>query len=69
MAVFTLDDFMAGGTKLLLLLHMAVPAVFPALIFRLNLFPLPFVGLSIPSIHVPPFMDAEILGYDEGPSD
>jgi hypothetical protein len=66
MAVFALDEFMTGGTNLLLLLRMAVLAVFLALKFRLKSFPLSFVGLPIPSIHVPAFMDAEILGDDKG---
>ena len=69
MAVFALDEFMTGGMNLLLLLRMAILAVFLALVFRLKSFPLPFVGLSIPAIHVPAFLDAEIPGYDEGPGD
>jgi hypothetical protein len=69
MAVFALNQVMTGGTNLLFLLCMAVPAVLLALIFWLKSSPLRFVGLPVPAIHVPAFMNAEILGYDEGPGD
>ena len=69
MAVFAFDEIMTGGTNLLFLLRMAVPAVLLALIFRLKGSPLPFVGLPVPAVHVPAFLDAEIVGHDEGPGD
>jgi hypothetical protein len=69
MAIFTLDHVMAEGANLLILFGVAIPAVFLPLVFRLKGFPLPFVGLPIPAIHVATFMGAEILGHDEGPGD
>jgi hypothetical protein len=46
---------------------MAVPAIFFPLVFDFEGFPLLFIRLPIPAEHVPPFMDAEILGNDEDP--
>jgi hypothetical protein len=48
---------------------MAVLAIFLPLIFDFDGFPLLFIRLPIPAEHVPPFMDAEILGNDEDPGD
>jgi hypothetical protein len=68
MAVFTLDDFVGGGVYLLFLFGMAVPAILLPLIFGFEDFPLLLVAFPVPAEHVPPFMDAEILGDDEDPS-
>jgi hypothetical protein len=68
-AVFTLYNFVGGGKNLLSLLSMTVFTIFIPLIFYLNGPPLLFVPFSVPAIHVPAFVDSEILGHDEGPGD
>jgi hypothetical protein len=47
---------------------MAVFAILLPLIFDFEGFPLLFIRLPVPAEHVPPFMDAEILGDDEDPA-
>ena len=44
-------------------------AGFLTLKFNLDCLPFIFIGFSVPAIHVPLLMDAEIFGDDEGPGD
>lgn len=64
--VFTLNNFVGRGTDLLLLLGVALPAVFPSLIFCFKCLPLFYISLSVPAVQIPSLMDAEVLGYKEG---
>jgi hypothetical protein len=69
MAIFALYAIVAGRADLLLQLGMAVLTIFLTLIFYLKGFPLAFIRLPIPSIHVPLFVDSKILGHYEDPGD
>jgi hypothetical protein len=46
---------------------MAVFAKLFSLVFDRNGFPFLFIRLPVPAEHVPPFMDAEILGDEKNP--
>ncbi len=61
MTILTLNNCMGALYYRLISIMMAVLTKIPSLILNLNLFPLLFIGLSIPSIHVTPFMDTEVL--------
>jgi hypothetical protein len=67
MAVFALYDLMGGRKDLFFLFGMTVLTVLLPLIFYLNGLPFLYIARPIPAEHVPPFMDAKILGYHEDP--
>jgi len=69
MAVFTFNIFMLGGNKLLHLPCMAGPAEFPASIFYSKILPFFNIGLPIPAVRVPLFMNSEIIRYPDAPGD
>jgi hypothetical protein len=67
-AVFALDNHMRRLGNTLVLVGMAVLAVFRTLVFDLNvIFPFLYIALTIPAIHVTAFMYAEILWDIEKP--
>jgi hypothetical protein len=67
--VFTFNISMLCGSKLLHLRYVAGHAELPALIFYRKIFPFLNIGLPVPSICIPPFMNSEIRGYPNAPGD
>ena len=63
--VFAFDIFMPERKKLLHLPRMAGIAEFPTLIFYREILPFLNIGLPIPAICIPLFMNSEISGYQE----
>jgi hypothetical protein len=66
--VFTFNIFMLCGSKLLYLCCVAVHAEFPASVFYRKILPFLNIGLPVPAICIPPFMNSEIRGYPNAPS-
>jgi len=67
MAVFTLNDPVRGFIDTVVLVGMAILAVFLPLKFHLDGLPFVRIPRSIPSVHVSRFVDPEIPGNDESP--
>ncbi len=62
-AVFTFNNSMRRGKDFLCMLGMAGRAKFPSLIFDLDGLPFRYICLSVPAVHVPAFMDSEIIRH------
>jgi hypothetical protein len=67
--VFTFNIFMLCGSKLLHLRCVAGHAEFSALIFYRKILPFLNIGLPVPAICIPSFMNSEIRGYPNAPDD
>ena len=65
--VFAVNIFMPERKKFLHLPRMAGIAEFSALIFYREILPFLNIGLPIPAICIPLFMNSEIIGYQETP--
>jgi hypothetical protein len=67
--IFTFNVFMLCGGKGFRLPCMAGPAEFPASVFYRKILPFLNIGLPIPAICIPSFMNSEIIGYQDAPGD
>ena len=63
MTVLTFNISMPCGSKRLHLRYVAGHAEFPASIFYRKILPFFNIGLPVPAICIPPFMNSEIRGY------
>jgi hypothetical protein len=61
--VLALDDPVRGLVDTVVLVAVAILAVFLSLIFYLELFPVFLVALPVPAVHIAAFAYAEILRY------
>ncbi len=69
MTVFTLNDRMGGHRDAFMLIGMAGLAVFRPLVFDREILPEFDIVSPVPSVHIPPLMDAETFGDIERPCD
>jgi hypothetical protein len=63
-AVFTFINPMRRGKVLLCLLSMAGRTKFLSLVFDLDGLPFLYICLPVPAVHVPAFVDSEIMRHE-----